>query len=197
MNNPRVSIWNASTITWCNKDTINSQGFFLLFGDPLCPKTFLRTLMFGILGVTTPSESFVSELVQAKSALIHRSSVWNRWEVSGSPTWWGKNHRSLEVWAPKPETNGFSPLKAWMVGIQAFPFGAKRPIFRGELAVSFRECFFIPVDLFECLEQKPELCFLCGGNFKNGGKVKVTASWYKISASVVEFTEHPGAGKIS
>lgn len=31
--------------------------------------------MFGILGVTTPSESFVSELVQAKSALIHRSSV--------------------------------------------------------------------------------------------------------------------------
>eukprot|EP00434_Breviolum_minutum_P021078 symbB.v1.2.018597.t2/scaffold1489.1/size143467/5 len=30
------------------------------------------TLMFGILGVTTPSESFVSELVQAKSALIHR-----------------------------------------------------------------------------------------------------------------------------
>ena len=31
-----------------------------------------------------------------------------------------------------------SPWK-WMVGIQAFPFGGKRPIFRGKLAVSFRE----------------------------------------------------------
>ena len=48
----------------------------MFFQDPLFVKSHpLRTLMFGILGVTTPSESFVSELVQAKSALIHRSSV--------------------------------------------------------------------------------------------------------------------------
>lgn len=39
--------------------------------------------MFGILGVTTPSESFVSELVQAKSALIHRSSVQEIMESQG------------------------------------------------------------------------------------------------------------------
>lgn len=43
--------------------------------------------MFGILGVTTPSESFVSELVQAKSALIHRSSVQAR-EVGHGVTGW-------------------------------------------------------------------------------------------------------------
>ncbi len=37
-----------------------------------------------------------------------------------------------------PKTNSKSPWK-WMVGIRSFSFGA-RPIFRGELAVSFREC---------------------------------------------------------
>lgn len=84
MNNPRTSIWNASTITWCNKDTRNSSSWFF-FQDPLFGQNriFLRTLMFGILGVTTPSESFVSELVQAKSALIHRSSVQEIMESQG------------------------------------------------------------------------------------------------------------------
>ena len=37
-----------------------------------------------------------------------------------------------------PETNSKSPWK-WMVGIRSFPIGEAGPIFRGKMAVSFRE----------------------------------------------------------
>ena len=51
---------------------------------------------------------------------------------------------SVSSWPPRPENTGtlkrarIAPENGWLRKMK-FPFGAFRPIFRGELAVSFRE----------------------------------------------------------
>ena len=78
--------------------------------------------------------------------------------------WWN-NHVPLNMFCTLPETNSKSTWK-WMLGIRVtFPFGA-RPIFRGKLAVSFRECNHPKETVMNPRFQGCDLFIGMGGGFK-------------------------------